>query len=103
MYLISFLVQIIAIIRNIPNQEKSLTDIFVSCTCVAINRRVNEFTNGINENHDILLEKFGHLSEFMNITEAKDCAFFLTSNKRIDVSFFKYALADNLSAGTSEN
>jgi hypothetical protein len=64
---------------------------------------VDEFTNGVHENHNILLEKFSHFSELMNIAETKDRAFLFATDKRINVSFSKDALANNLSPSTSKN
>jgi hypothetical protein len=50
------MVEIIAVIRDIPDQQKGLTNVLIGSPAVPIDRGVDQLTDCIHKDHDIFLQ-----------------------------------------------
>ena len=65
---------------ELPNQQKSVSNVFVRCTRILIHDSMHNLTDLIDKHHDSLLKYFSGICKISYITESKNSNYFFSHN-----------------------
>jgi hypothetical protein len=79
-------------VRYLPHQQKSISNILISAALVSIDYLVHDLSDGIDKHHDLLLQHLGGPQEVMDVAKAKYGTLFPAWQHGVQVTLLGHVL-----------
>lgn len=90
------------LVLEFPYQKESISDVLVCRTSILVDNRVSDFSDLIDEHHDLSLQDFCGISEVSYVAETKDGEHSLTCHHWVDITSLTNILGNNFGPCVSE-